>query len=81
MTEQEPRIVKCSVASCGKTLPTSPKDQPPLCPECLYFMERFIYFATHIKIERGRSAYGLITPGHQEFKTTLDGQEIPQKKE
>lgn len=65
----------CKVPGCGKTYLVE-EGRPPLCSECLQFLERLIFFLPRIKIEQGKTGGGIIVPGHKEFKPTLDGKEI-----
>jgi len=75
IAEDEKKRMICAVPGCGKTfIPQA--GRPPFCPDCLDFLNKLAWFLPRIKIERGKAPSGLIVPGHEQFKTTLGGQEV-----
>ena len=72
-------MAKCIVPECGRPFKpdeaqlANPPKRPPVCPACMKMGIQLAWWLTHIRVERGRTAGGIITPGHKDYKPTLDG--------
>ena len=70
-------MARCPVSGCERVYKPSedqkavPPRAAPVCPACSLFVIQLMYWLPKIKIEKQKTASGLILPGHEEFNTSI----------
>ena len=57
--------------------PQATEAAPPFCTDHQALVEFLLWAMPRVRIERGKTAHGLVTPGAPEFKATLEGGNRP----